>query len=53
MLNDYIVKSGKPALKGFKIGHCSPSFAVPIGVRAVMDTAAKAVTIESGISGRE
>ncbi|MBT2573667.1 LD-carboxypeptidase [Bacillus sp. ISL-51] len=50
VLEDYIVKSGKPALKGFKIGHCSPSFAVPIGVRAVMDTVAKTVTIEPGVS---
>ncbi|MEC1737380.1 LD-carboxypeptidase [Bacillus mojavensis] len=51
VLEDYIVSSGRPALRGFKIGHCSPSIAVPIGVHAAMDTAKKTVVIEAGVSG--
>ncbi|MED4812614.1 LD-carboxypeptidase [Bacillus atrophaeus] len=50
VIEDYITKAGKPALMGFKIGHCSPSIAVPVGAHAVMDTAAKTLTIEAGIS---
>jgi muramoyltetrapeptide carboxypeptidase len=51
VLEDYIVSSGRPALRGFKIGHCSPSIAVPIGAHAAMDTAKKTVVIEAGVSG--
>ncbi|MFS0662886.1 LD-carboxypeptidase [Bacillus mojavensis] len=51
VLEDYIVSSGRPALRGFKIGHCSPSIAVPVGVHAAMDTAKKTVVIEAGVSG--
>ncbi|MCY8797700.1 S66 peptidase family protein [Bacillus inaquosorum] len=50
VLEDYIVSAGKPALRGFKIGHCSPSFAVPIGAQAAMNTAQKTVVIEAGVS---
>jgi muramoyltetrapeptide carboxypeptidase len=38
IFNDHIVSSGKPTLSGFKIGHCSPNIAVPIGIEARMCT---------------
>lgn len=49
ILEDYVQKMNKPALKGFKIGHCSPHFAVPLGAFARMDATAKTLTIESGV----
>lgn len=51
VLEHYVALSGKPAMKGFKIGHCSPNIAVPLGTKAVMDTKTKTLTIQSGISG--
>jgi muramoyltetrapeptide carboxypeptidase len=38
IFNDHIVSSGKPTLSGFKIGHCSPNIAVPIGIEARLCT---------------
>lgn len=50
VLEDYIISAGRPALRGFKIGHCSPSIAVPIGAKAAMNTAEKTAVIEAGVS---
>ncbi|MBM7587683.1 muramoyltetrapeptide carboxypeptidase [Bacillus pakistanensis] len=49
VLNDYIKLVNKPALKGFKIGHCSPHISVPLGVTATMNTYEKQVMVEPGI----
>ncbi|WP_445490686.1 S66 peptidase family protein [Niallia sp. 03133] len=49
VIDTYITRTGKPALKGFKIGHCSPSIAVPLGAYAELDTSAKKLTIEAGV----
>jgi muramoyltetrapeptide carboxypeptidase len=49
VLIHYIQLAGRPALKGFKMGHCSPHIAVPLGARAKMDTKAKTLFVESGI----
>jgi muramoyltetrapeptide carboxypeptidase len=49
VLTHYIQLAGKPAMKGFKIGHCSPNISVPLGTRAEMNTQEKTVMIESGI----
>jgi muramoyltetrapeptide carboxypeptidase len=38
IFHDHIVSAGKPTLSGFKIGHCSPNIAVPIGIEARMST---------------
>lgn len=38
-----------PVMQGFKIGHCSPHIAVPLGVQAKMDTKRKTVMIEPGV----
>ncbi|SEB52379.1 LD-carboxypeptidase [Paenibacillus sp. GP183] len=38
IIDDQIVSAGKPTLSGFKIGHCSPNIAVPIGIEARLCT---------------
>lgn len=43
---DYIVQAGKPALCGFKIGHCSPNIAIPVGLPGKLSTYEKTFTIE-------
>ncbi|WP_409305112.1 LD-carboxypeptidase [Peribacillus sp. SCS-155] len=50
VLNHYIHLAGKPALRGFKIGHCSPHISVPLGVHAELDTYQKQVRIQPGVS---
>lgn len=49
IFHDHIVPAGKPALGGFKIGHCFPNVAVPIGTMARMSTFEKSLYIESGV----
>lgn len=38
IFKEHIVSAGKPTLSGFKIGHCSPNIAVPLGIGARMST---------------
>ncbi|WP_285866642.1 S66 peptidase family protein [Mesobacillus maritimus] len=45
----YLRLANKPAMKGFKVGHCSPNLAVPLGVNAMIDTRKQEVLIESGV----
>ncbi len=45
----YVHLANKPAIKGFKIGHCSPHISIPLGVHAELNTETKQLTIESGI----
>lgn len=49
VLDHYIKLADRPALKGFKMGHCSPHIAVPFGTEARMNTQDKTLFIESGI----
>ncbi|KAB2329937.1 LD-carboxypeptidase [Cytobacillus depressus] len=49
VIDHYVHLANKPAMKGFKIGHCSPHIAIPLGVHAEMNTAKKQLTIESGV----
>ncbi|MGA9228367.1 MAG: LD-carboxypeptidase [Mesobacillus sp.] len=49
VLGHYIKLAGRPALKGFKMGHCSPHIAIPFGTQAQLDTASKTLIVESGI----
>jgi muramoyltetrapeptide carboxypeptidase len=49
VLAHYIKLANKPALKGFKIGHCSPNISIPLGTHAEMNTYEKTVGIQSGI----
>lgn len=46
IFKDHIAPLQKPTLRGFKIGHCSPNLAVPIGVTARIDTQRRAFVIE-------
>ncbi len=51
VFRDHILPSGKPTLSGFKIGHCSPNFAVPIGGLGTINTYQKTLIVEeSGVS---
>lgn len=38
-----------PVMRGFKIGHCLPHFAVPLGTEATLDTEKKQLTIMPGV----
>jgi muramoyltetrapeptide carboxypeptidase len=50
IFNDHVASAGKPTLSGFKIGHCSPNIAIPVGVDAIIDTSSKTLTLlESGV----
>ncbi len=49
VLNHYLGGLGKPVVSGFKIGHCEPHFAVPLGVEARLDGDAKTLTILPGV----
>ncbi|WP_347318553.1 LD-carboxypeptidase [Rossellomorea sp. RS05] len=49
VINHHIIPAGKPTLKGFMIGHSSPSFAIPFGAHGFMDTQDLSFRIESGL----
>ncbi|MGE6486825.1 S66 peptidase family protein [Paenisporosarcina sp. NPDC076898] len=49
VLEHYLGDLGKPVVSGFKIGHCEPHFAVPLGVEAKLDGDAKTLTILPGV----
>jgi len=50
VIEDHIVPAGKPAVAGFKIGHCSPNIAIPIGIEARLNTSEQTLeTIEPGV----
>lgn len=49
VIDHYIKLAGRPALQGFKMGHCSPHIAVPFGTQAKMNTETKTLVVESGI----
>lgn len=49
VLNHYLADLGKPVVKGFKIGHCEPHFAIPLGVEAKLDADHKTLTVLPGV----
>ncbi|WNQ13940.1 LD-carboxypeptidase [Paenibacillus aurantius] len=50
VIGDHILTSGKPTLAGFRIGHCSPNAAVPVGIRARLSTRKKLLEgLEPGV----
>lgn len=49
VISHYIHLANKPALKGFKFGHCTPHISIPLGVHAEMDTSKKQLVIDSGV----
>src|SRR5699024_7164607 len=49
VLDHYLKPLQVPVVKGFKIGHCEPHFAVPLGVEARLDANEKTLTILPGV----
>ncbi|BAQ09282.1 peptidase [Bacillus sp. OxB-1] len=49
VFDHYLGRLGKPVVKGFKIGHCEPHFAVPLGVEARLDADNRSLTILPGV----
>jgi muramoyltetrapeptide carboxypeptidase len=49
VIGHYIKLAGKPALSGFKIGHCSPHISVPLGAHAELNANQKQVKIQPGV----
>lgn len=49
VLEHYLSPLQVPVVKGFKIGHCEPHFAVPLGVEAKLDANEKTLTILPGV----
>lgn len=49
VLKDYFQSIDRPVMRGFKIGHCQPHFAIPLGVPAKLSTKDKSLTIEPGV----
>lgn len=53
VLTHYTKLINKPAMSGFKIGHCNPHVGIPLGVKAKINTVEKTLTIESGIADED
>lgn len=49
VFDDYFKDLNVPVVKGFKIGHCEPHFAVPLGVPAKLDANTKTLIILPGV----
>ncbi|WP_203248355.1 S66 peptidase family protein [Sporosarcina beigongshangi] len=49
VIDHYLRDLGKPVVKGFKIGHCEPHFAIPLGVEARLDADNRTLTILPGV----
>ncbi|RUL46510.1 S66 peptidase family protein [Lysinibacillus antri] len=49
IFEEYLKPLNKPTLAGFKIGHCEPNIAVPLGVEAILDATYKTLRILPGV----
>ncbi|WP_342507424.1 LD-carboxypeptidase [Sporosarcina sp. FSL K6-2383] len=49
VIDHYLRDLGKPVVKGFKIGHCEPHFAIPLGVEAKLDGDNRTLIILPGV----
>ena len=49
VMRHYLTPYNKPAVAGFKIGHCTPNIMIPIGVDALLDADEKTLTILPGV----
>lgn len=49
VFDHYFSSFQKPVVKGFKIGHCEPHFAVPLGVMARLNAIEPSLTILPGV----
>lgn len=52
IFEQYLGSLSSPVMSGFKIGHCFPHFAVPLGVRAFLNTKEKTFTVMPGVQAR-
>ena len=49
VIEGYIKPLNKPAVAGFKFGHCEPNIAIPLGVEAILDADEKTLRILPGV----
>lgn len=49
LMASYLKPLNKPAVAGFKIGHCEPNIAIPLGVDAILDAEAKILRVLPGV----
>ncbi|MDC3424487.1 LD-carboxypeptidase [Aquibacillus sp. 3ASR75-11] len=49
VLQDYFADLNIPVMSGFKIGHCSPHFSVPLGAMAKLSSVDKTLQIQPGV----
>ncbi|WP_430790223.1 S66 peptidase family protein [Virgibacillus flavescens] len=49
VFHDYFSDLPIPVMSGFKIGHCQPHLAIPLGAKATMSTHGKLVKIDPGV----
>lgn len=49
VIESYLKPLNKPSLAGFKIGHCEPNIAIPLGVDVILDTNEKSLRILPGV----
>lgn len=49
VLQHYLGDLECPVMTGFKIGHCFPHFAIPLGVTALLDTKDKSLSVMPGV----
>lgn len=49
MITGYLKPLQKPTVAGFKIGHCTPNIAIPLGVDAILDANEKTLRILPGV----
>lgn len=49
VIEGYLKPLNKPVVAGFKIGHCEPNIAVPLGIEAILDADEKVLRILPGV----
>jgi muramoyltetrapeptide carboxypeptidase len=49
LFNQYTAPFNKPTVAGFRIGHCEPNVAIPLGVEAILDADQKLLRILPGV----
>lgn len=49
VFQQYLGSLNCPVVSGFKIGHCLPHFAIPLGVKATLSTKKKTLVLDPGV----
>ncbi|MFG6149748.1 S66 peptidase family protein [Halobacillus sp. B23F22_1] len=50
VLDYYFANLNKPVISGFKIGHCLPHYAVPLGSESTLSSRSKSLSVQPGVS---